>query len=405
MVFGGMAEDNAGAVAPTVEGSGDPVETAAAQQQQQQQQPQSGGGGGGGGRSPAVLRKAGNVEEFKGAGQKAGLEIWRVDVGASPDVVVRRWPREDYGAFFTSDAYLVLNAFRAKDESGRDADKLAHDLHLWLGSDTLLTPDALLAFAAPQELVEVLGKVPVLHRELRNHESALFQSYFKAIQYCDGPIAAGFRFVKPEEYKPRLFQVRRTRKAVRAWEVPVNVSSLNKGDVFILDAGLSIYTVVGEESNAFERMKGGALAHNLVAARQGKSKAKAELDDEFWRLLNGSPSDVRPPEERTEDAEDKPVETDKLRLYKVDGPASFSLTAEGKLNTSMLSSSATYIVDAGIEILVWVGRDAAASSEQIQGLSRAAEFLAAFSKPSFTPVTVVAQGQSSVVFSALVRPG
>jgi len=86
----------------------------------------------------------------------------------------------------------------------------------------------------------------------------------------EGGIASGFRHVKPDEYVPRLFQVRRTRKTVRAWEVPVKAASLNHGDVFILDAGLSVYTFIGEYANAFEKMKGGAIAHNLVAARQGK---------------------------------------------------------------------------------------------------------------------------------------
>jgi hypothetical protein len=83
------------------------------------------------------------------------------------------------------------------------------------------------------------GLFPVQHREVQGHESGLFQSYFKGIQYCDGGVASSFRSVKPEEYKPRLFQVRRTRKTVRAFEVNVNVRSLNHGDVFILDAGVS----------------------------------------------------------------------------------------------------------------------------------------------------------------------
>jgi Gelsolin repeat len=91
------------------------------------------------------------------------------------------------------------------------------------------------------ELDDLLDDGPVQHREVQGHESALFQSYFaKGIQYMEGGIASGFRHVKPDEYKPRLFQVRRTRKAVRAFEVPVKATSLNHGDVFILDAGVSV---------------------------------------------------------------------------------------------------------------------------------------------------------------------
>ena len=74
-------------------------------------------------------------------------------------------------------------------------------------------------------LDDLLDDGPVQHREEQYHESALFQSYFSNLMYLEGGIASGFRNVKPEEYKPKLFQVRRTKKTVRAFEVPVKAVS------------------------------------------------------------------------------------------------------------------------------------------------------------------------------------
>lgn len=347
-------------------------------------------------------------KEFVGAGTKPGLEIWRVENRRTkddkPNFGIKRWPKEDYGSFYSGDSYLVLNTYRCKDENGKETDKLGWDVHFWLGKDSSQDEIGVAAYKAV-ELDDLLDDGPVQHREVQGHESSLFQTYFKGIQYMEGGIASGFRAVKPEEYKPRLFQVRRTRKAVRAWEVPVKANSLNKGDVFILDAGLSIYTYIGELSNAFEKMKGGALAHNLVAARQGKSKAKTELDDEFWKILGGSLKDVKEAHEHADDEADKAIEADKLKLFRISdssGSITFKKEAEGKLNASQLDSNDAFVVDANIELFVWVGKGASAS-EKSQSMKLAMDYLKTAGKPPTVPVTRIVEGQVHHVFGALIN--
>lgn len=252
---------------------------------------------------------------------------------------------------------------------------------------------------------DLLDDGPVQHREVQGHESALFQSYFKGIQYMEGGIASGFRQVKPEEYKPRLFQVRRTRRAVRAFEVPVKASSLNHGDVFILDAGLKIYIFIGQTSNAFEKMKGGALAHNLVGARQGKSKLCTELDENFWRILGGSMADVKPDEPHDENQEDKPIELDKCRLYRLSdasGTITFQKEHEGRIVKSMLDSNDAFIIDAGIEVFIWIG-SGASKTEKSYAMKYAMDYLKSENKPTSTPITRIVEGQIHHVFGALVK--
>ena len=62
---------------------------------------------------------------------------------------------------------------------------------------------------------------PVQHREVQDHESALFTSYFSSITLMKGGAATGFRNVRPEEYKHRLFQVVGERKNIKVTEIPL----------------------------------------------------------------------------------------------------------------------------------------------------------------------------------------
>lgn len=60
--------------------------------------------------------------EFQRAGQKQGLQVWRVE---NFDLVPV--PENLYGGFYSGDAYLILNTI--KQRSGN----LQYDLHFWLG--------------------------------------------------------------------------------------------------------------------------------------------------------------------------------------------------------------------------------------------------------------------------------
>jgi len=357
------------------------------------------------------LRKgaAQSEKEFVGSGQKPGLEIWRVEnrrtKSDTPDFGVKRWPKEDYGSFYSGDSYLVLNTYRVKVD-GKETDKLGWDVHFWLGKESSQDEIGVAAYKAV-ELDDLLDDGPVQHREVQGSESALFQSYFKGIHYMEGGIASGFRQVKPDEYKPRLFQVRRTRKTVRAFEVPVKATSLNNGDVFILDNGLSVFMFIGEHANAFEKMKGGALASGIVSARQGKAKFFPEPSDDFWKVLGGSVKDVAPAtEDGEEDDSDRPIDADKVKLFRLSdasGKLTFSKEREGRITEDHLDGNDVFIVDCDIEIFVWVGKGAS-KSEKSQCMKYAMDYLKSQGKPATIPVTRIIQGQIHHVFGGVVTP-
>jgi len=351
---------------------------------------------------------AASDKEFKGAGEKVGLEIWRVEnrrtKADTPDFGVKRWPKEDYGNFFSGDSYLVLNTYKVKVE-GKETDKLAWDVHFWLGKDSSQDEIGVAAYKAV-ELDDLLDDGPVQHREVQGSESPLFQSYFKGITYMDGGIASGFRQVKPEEYKPRLFQVRQATKTIRAFEVPVKATSLDNGDTFILDAGLKVYIWIGPESNAFEKSKGGALAHNIVSGRLGKTKLVPEVDEEFWKILGGSLKDVKPANSDLKpELENMAVDSEKLILYRLSdasGKITFTKVTEGKINASMLDSNDVFIIDGKAMLFVWVGKGAS-HGEKSQAMKFAEQYMKDNGRPVTLPVTRISEGQVHHVFGALIK--
>ena len=68
-------------------------------------------------------------------------------------------------------------------------------------------------------------------------------------------------------------------KRIVIQRVDANVTSLNNGDVFILDAGKKIYVWCGSKSNAREKRKGLHLA-NLVRTVDGGMRGRGCLADE-----------------------------------------------------------------------------------------------------------------------------
>jgi len=343
-----------------------------------------------------------------GAGQKPGVEVWRVEnrrtKSDTPDFGVKRWPKEDYGNFFSGDSYLVLNTYRVKVD-GKETDKLAWDVHFWLGKDSSQDEIGVAAYKAV-ELDDLLDDGPVQHREVQASESPLFQSYFKGMTYMEGGIASGFRTVKPEEYKPRLFQVRQASKTIRAFEVPVKATSLDNGDTFILDAGLKVYIFIGPESNAFEKSKGGALAHNIVSGRQGKAKLIPEIDEEFWKILGGTVKDVKAANSALRpEVEDMALDAEKLVLYQLSdasGKITFTKKAEGKINGSMFDSNDVFILDAKVQLFVWVGKGAS-HGEKSQAMKYAEKYMKEEGRPTTLPVTRISEGQVHHVFGSLVK--
>lgn len=331
---------------------------------------------------------------WKNAGQAVGLEIWRVE-----KFQIKAWPKDQYGKFYSGDSYIVLNTYKKENA-------LLWDVHFWLGTYTTQDEAGTAAYKTV-ELDDFLKGAPVQHREVQGYESNLFMSYFKnQIVIMDGGVETGFKHVKPEEYRPRLLHFK-GKKNVRVTEVPLARDSLNSGDVFILDAGLTIYQWNGKASAAQERFKAGAVARALDDERKGLSKVivyeeGAKDAKPFWDHLGGE-GPVKSASEGGDDADvGKAVKFEKrlLQLSDATGKMEFKEVAKGNaVKRNLMNSNDVFILDDGAEVFAWIGKGASVG-EKKQALQFAAEYLKKYGRPVHTPICRILEGGENETFEA-----
>ncbi|KAK3746700.1 hypothetical protein QZH41_018920 [Actinostola sp. cb2023] len=189
---------------------------------------------------------------WEGAGKKVGLQIWRI-----VNFKVTHWPKEKYGKFYNGDSYILLNTY--KDPSG---DELLYDVHFWIGA--LSTQDEYgTAAYKTVELDNLLDDKPVQHRQVQGFETDKFKSYFKRIQILNGGYVladSGFNVIGADKYQTRLLEIKIVNRKDYVVEKPLKRSSMNNGDVYIIDKGLSIIQWCGKDASPFERNKAKEIA-------------------------------------------------------------------------------------------------------------------------------------------------
>ena len=193
-------------------------------------------------------------------------------------------------------------------------------IHFWLGSETSQDESTVAAYKTV-ELDESLGGGPVQHREVEGNESDKFMTYFKetGLEYLPGGVDSGLNTVEKDVYRTRLLQCK-GKRSVRCFEKPTSTASLNKGDVFILDMGLTIYLYNGDDSNKYEKVKGAEMCQKINNERGGRCNIVL-LEDEpdapgFWDTLGGQ-IEVSDPGEDDEAA--AAAAAGELKLFHIDG--------------------------------------------------------------------------------------
>lgn len=308
----------------------------------------------------ARLEAARTAEEWKGAGENKGLQIWRIE-----KMNVKPWPTTKYGQFFDGDSFIVLYTYT---EEGSDKKKF--NVHFWIGEKSTQDEYTIAAYKTV-ELDDLLGDMPVQFREVQEHESQQFLSYFTAetshpLHIQSGGVESGFNKMKPEEFKPRLYHVK-GKKNLHISEVPLKTSSLNLGDVYLLDAGQKLY--IWEPSSA-SRVEKFAASRLSVQIRDDRGKCEEEhLDedgsDEFWALFDGDRSEVKSASEvAADDAEPKVTEPSLWCLSDSSGPLSFDKVSSGKISASQLDSKDVFVVDVGALVFIWIGKNASAGERK-----------------------------------------
>jgi len=328
---------------------------------------------------------------FVGAGASEGMELWRIE----NKVPVKM---ECTGQFHVGDSYLLLRTNASR--SGA----LTWNLHFWLGSESSQDEIGIAAYKAV-ELDQSLGDGPVQYREVQDHESELFMSYFKGdgIEYLPGGVASGFVAVDRDHFDTRLLHLK-GKRTIRANPAAVSSASLNTGDSFILDMGMNIFLWNGKDANKYEKAKGAQLCQKIKDGERGGKARVVFMDDEpnnesFWGALGGQ-IEVTNTGESDAAAENAAKAATKLfRVSDADGSLSVSEipTNEGKLSKDMLDTNDVFILDLGSQIFVWIGKGSN-PTERKEGMMSAQKYLEKTGKPMHTPVTRVVEGAETPAF-------
>jgi hypothetical protein len=331
----------------------------------------------------AKLAKAQAELEFKGAGAAEGIEVWRVE-----NFGVKKWPRDQYGSFFDGDSYIVLNTYKLP---GKIA--LAYNVHFWLGKDSSQDEMGTAAFKTV-ELDDLLGDLPVQYREVQGYESTEFMNCFGGnITLMSGGVPSAFKNVKPKDYKPRLMHFKGQKK-IRCTQVDCKLSSLNKGDVFLLDLGLTLIQWNGHSSSPKERRGAMEMIVKIKNDRNGKPASRLiegdDDDDQFWEALGGKGTIA---EADNDDHKAAPVPPKLFHVSDASGSMQVQQVAEGKkeMKYDLLDNDDVFILDLNSSIYVWVG-SGANSKERSQAMKVAVNFLVATGRPNHTPIVRVMAG-------------
>lgn len=294
---------------------------------------------------------------FHNAGQKPGLEIWRIE--AMEPV---RVPDKSFGQFYTGDAYIVLIT-----KTAARGNKYEFDLHFWIGNHCTQDESASVAIRTVELDELVLGGAAVQYRETQDHESKLFLSYFRkgGIRYLEGGTRSALKKVDPDAFEKRLFQVK-GKKNVRVAQVECKCSSLNQGDTFVLDCGRTLYVWVGPKSKNKEKLGGVETAQRIRDEERG-GKAVINIiesdwntNNEFFKALGSRDKVIRAASDIDDDDIIRKLDIEIL-LYRITdlnaGAKTIDDVGHRPLLKSLLKSEHCYILDSGIAgIYVWMGK-------------------------------------------------
>jgi len=325
--------------------------------------------------------------QWHGLAGVTGIHIWRIE-----QFKVVPWPHDKYGQFHKGDSYIVLNAYKVND-------LIKYDVHFWLGSETSIDEAGTAAYKTV-ELDTLLDDAPIQHREVEGYESQLFHTYFpNGIRLLAGGVDTGFNHVAPETYRPRLLQVRGTFKSVTSSEVSLAHTSLNSGDVFILDLGLKIIQWNGSKSNGAERIKGAQMSRAIDDERKGLAHvdviSEGDSCPEFWAGLGGEgPVAADGPAANTLQSKEPHL----LRLSDASGSLTFTEVGVGKLHHALLSSDDVFVLDNGVEVFAWIGKGSSANERKL-AVQYAQQYLHIHNLPPHTPITRILEGGENEVWA------
>ncbi|KAJ3055681.1 hypothetical protein HK097_009729 [Rhizophlyctis rosea] len=357
-------------------------------------------------------------------------EIFRLDVGSRTGVTVFRieglkpvpLPSDEVGTFCVADCYIVLHVQRRDVGSqekihSHDVDQadLSHTIFAWIGRKA--EPDK--RFCAALFSVGLRNWLSVsssVNHETDHDESHEFLAIFKTpIQYADATEATESSLFMPPKrrYPLRVYMVVGQKEAsVRL--VEPKWWSLKTERVMIVDGGMELFLWTGKAGRLQHRAKGRIVAERIARLERGGRAPVTELEEgeetkEFWEVLGGRRTKEAEAEVaslsdsgiKSEEAEFEELASRPAVLYRAFNELSDDIlshtVSQGRLKRGMLDTEGSYVLDAGVELFLWLGK---AASVACRG--SATELLARIvpmqKRPKWTAVHRLAEDAESEIF-------
>ncbi|KAF5274961.1 hypothetical protein FQR65_LT04304 [Abscondita terminalis] len=321
-------------------------------------------------------------------------------------------PKDQYGTFYNSEAYLIYASSLYGNPSGTDTvtreirnGTLEYHIHFWLGSSTIPDKSGAAAYKTV-ELDEHLKGLATQHREVQGNESARFKSYFKN----------GFRILKASlenslsNFEPKLFKVKGKKIPIIIQEDHVSWNFFSSGDIMILITPNILFAWLGRASNTGERLHAAKVVLNLK--EEFDIPAVTFVDDGYEKTLDAinkkELNKYLPLEKRvvlpSDNNDDLGNEQDsKLRLYKcteMSGKYRVVEVKVGPISQMDLDNNDVFIVDNGNDVWVWVGKKVK-EKEKSEALRNARGFVKKKNYPNNTRVTRVVDEEEPLEFKML----
>merc|ERR1712130_414724 len=188
-------------------------------------------------------------------------------------------PKGQEGKFYEGDCYLHF-----------DKNPNEQHVHFWIGGQCSIDEQAVAAIKAV-ELDNLFGGLPIQHREVRGFESKRFKDQFPdGMMIKKGGMESGLQKAETNAHEAKLFKVAGGMRPVMT-EVDMAWSSMNHGDVFVLDSGKKIFVWKGSGASGQEKMSAGALGIWVWLGRKATKEERQsamQLGEKFIRE-NGLP--------------------------------------------------------------------------------------------------------------------
>ncbi|OAA57577.1 actin-binding protein [Niveomyces insectorum RCEF 264] len=387
-------------------------------------------------------------------GVQPGLFVWRIE-----DFQVVPVPSTDIGVFYDGDSYIVLHSYRLGRGGDSEGDghaenrPLGHDIFFWLGAHTSQDEAGTAAYKTV-ELDAFLRDAATQHRELQASPSAAFLALFPhRLTIRRGGVATGFTHVTEtveaaRAHKAVLLLLRVFQQPSRVGggsggsggivvhEVEPTPSSLDDDDVFVLDAGDTVYVWQGRHSRPREKAAAAGVAEDLrtpahvngvqvlaqddgragtvvrLMAGEGASSSSSSSNESSYRAARPLAS-ATPPSEPSALRSAGGLRPQRLwRLSDASGTLAFDLVKDGGGPPALadLDSNDVFLWDdAGCEVWVWEGRGASAG-ERAHWVSVTQAYMrhlhaggGAGDNAHLTPVAKVREGHESPAFLRSLR--